>query len=141
MVSQLFDEVREFQKDIPIIQALASPAMRHHHWEDLAKKLGRDDIVPVENETTLDHYFKIGIRNHVDDVLAISTVAEKQFGLEKALAAMKAEWYEVYFECVRYELAGHASETRLSEGADRPTFSFIVHSVDDICGSSRRPFG
>ncbi len=78
----------------------------NHHWEELAKKLGRDDVIPEENETTLEHYFKIGIRDHVDDVLATSTVAEKQFGLEKALAAMKAEWGDVYFECTKYDLAG-----------------------------------
>ena len=47
----------------------------------------------------------LGIKNYLDVIQGVATVAEKQFSLEKALEAMRTEWSGISFECVEYTRA------------------------------------
>ena len=49
--------------------------------------------------------FFLGIKNYLDVIQGVATVAEKQFSLEKALEAMRTEWSGISFECVEYTRA------------------------------------
>ena len=87
----LFEEVKKFQADVPLIVALASPALRSRHWFEIAKRCGSDDFI-IDEDTTLNTLIAKGIKNHLDTIQGVATVAEKQFALEKALEAMRTEW-------------------------------------------------
>ena len=104
VASALFEEVKLFQTDVPLIVALASPALRDYHWLDIAKQCGSDDFI-VDEETTLLMLIEKGIKDHLVTIQGVATVAEKQFSLEKALEAMRTEWAGVSFECVEYTRA------------------------------------
>ena len=147
VATALFEEVKTFQSDVPLIVALASPALRHRHWVDIANKCGSDDFI-VDEETTLNTLIAKGIKEHLDTIQGVATVAEKQFSLEKALEAMRTEWAGISFECVEYtrasafiDLAMLDAEENQEPNADgtAPTnalqgskLTYIVRGVDDI---------
>ena len=64
VANALFEEVKLFQADVPLIVALASPALRHRHWIDIAKKCGSDDFI-VDEETTMSTLIEKGARSKI----------------------------------------------------------------------------
>ena len=106
----------EFKVNVPIIQALGSKAIQKRHWEKISDRLG-DNIVP-DKMLTLQKLINLGMGKKLEAVLEITAVAEKEFGLEKALKAMEDEWNGMSFECLSY----------------RETGTFVIKGTDDILG-------
>ena len=78
VANALFEEVKLFQADVPLIVALASPALRHRHWIDIAKKCGSDDFI-VDEETTMSTLIEKGARSKIILVRIIYTLFISSF--------------------------------------------------------------
>jgi dynein heavy chain len=97
----------DFRKHLPIMVALATPALKQRHWDQLSTLLGVDPIEPNE-DLTLEELLEWGVATHIEEIEEISVHANKQFGLEKNLAAMKADWGPIEFEVKDYRTSGTA---------------------------------
>ncbi|EQC41008.1 hypothetical protein, variant 1 [Saprolegnia diclina VS20] len=109
----LRERTDEFRAYLPVIQSLASPALRERHWELLRNKIGLEE---TDEELTLAQLLEKGITQHIDTIQEVSMVAEKEYTLEKNLSAMISEWEPIEFECLPY----------------RETGTYLIKSVDDI---------
>ena len=132
----LRDETALFKKKLPIIEALANPALKDRHWERLSDKLGTP-IVPYDEATgtelTLQFLLDLNIVERLDDVQEITVSADKEYKLERGLSDMKDEWAEIAFEVKAYKETG----TSIVGGVDE-----IIALLDDhivktqtMCGS------
>ncbi|KAH9098913.1 hypothetical protein LEN26_016540 [Aphanomyces euteiches] len=109
----LRERTDEFRAYLPVIQSLASPALRERHWELLRNKIGLEES---DEELTLYQLLEKGITQHIETIQEVSMVAEKEYTLEKNLSAMISEWEPIEFECLPY----------------RETGTYLIKSVDDI---------
>ena len=110
----LRERTGEFRAYLPIIQALASPALNARHWVQLSEKIGQS--IENDDELTLQHLIDTDIINHIDEIQAVCVIAEKEYSLEKSLKGMINEWEAIEIECLPY----------------RETGTYLVKSVDDI---------
>ncbi|CAE7940806.1 Dnah1, partial [Symbiodinium sp. KB8] len=110
----LREETDAFRKYLPIIQSLASPALRDRRWQQLSEKLGKQ--VTPDDELTLQQLIDEGIADQMEVVEEICVVAEKEFKLDKELTTMQKEWDEMAFEVVPYKETG----------------TFVIRGTDDI---------
>jgi dynein heavy chain, axonemal len=134
VATALFDEVKLFQTDVPLIVALASPALRHRHWVEIANRCGSDDFI-VDEETTLNALVDKGIKDYLTTIQGVATVAEKQFALEKALEAMRAEWAGVSFECVEYTRASAFIDIAMLDAEEDASNESGGNNTDALQGS------
>ena len=98
----------DFRKHLPIMVALATPALKPRHWEQLSDLLGRpaDETIEPNSDLTLEDLLSWGVDEYVTEIEEISVHASKQYGLEKNLAAMKEEWSPIEFEVKDYRSTG-----------------------------------
>ena len=99
--AKLREDTTEFRKHLPIIQSLATPALKDRHWEALSEQLG-GDIVP-DDELTLQSLLDLDASKHINQIKEICTKAEKEYSLEKSLKGMKEEWNDSEFIVVPYK--------------------------------------
>ncbi|CAM9175434.1 unnamed protein product [Chrysoparadoxa australica] len=112
--SKLREETTKFREHLPIIQALASPALKLRHWERLSQNIGC--TIEPDEELTLLQLVEQDVGQHIDMIQEVCVAAEKEYGLERALASMKEEWAAMEFEVRPYKETG----------------TFLVGGVDDI---------
>lgn len=113
--SQLRSVTTEFRENLPVIRSLASKALKPRHWEEISEKLGQE-IEPSDDDFTLQTLLDYNVSEHIEAIEEICVAAEKQYGLEKALEAMKVEWNVVEFIVKEYKETG----------------TCVVGGVDDI---------
>ena len=111
---RLREDTSEFRKHLPVIQSLASKALKPRHWEALSELLGKN--INPEEELTLQDLLDLNCSDHIEPIQQITVAAEKEYTLEKNLAAMIKEWEKIDFEVKPY----------------RETGTFIVGGFDDI---------
>jgi dynein heavy chain len=111
---KLREDTTEFRQHLPIIQSLATPALKDRHWEALSEQLG-GDIVP-DDELTLQSLLDLNASDHIDQIQEICVKAEKEYSLERSLKSMQEEWGELEFDVKPYKESG----------------TFIVGGIDDI---------
>jgi len=114
VAAQLREATDEFKKKVPLIQALASPALKSRHWSALSDKIGKD-IAPDE-DLTLQQLLEGGIMDHWASIEEVCTIAEKEHALDKALDSMMGDWKGMDFELHAYKETG----------------TYVLKSVDDI---------
>jgi dynein heavy chain len=102
--SQLRAETTEFRKDLPVIQALASKALKARHWEALSELLGQE-ITPNE-ELTLQHLLDLDASAKIESIQEITIAAEKEYNLERNMNNMINEWATIEFEVKAYKDSG-----------------------------------
>lgn len=110
----LRNETTDFRKNMPVIQSLASKALKKRHWEELGELLGKE--INPDEDLTLQALLDLDALAKIEAIMEISSAAEKQYNLEKNLNAMKAEWDAIEFEVKPYKETG----------------TFIVGGIDDI---------
>jgi len=112
--AKLREDTSAFRQHLPVIQSLASKALKERHWEALGEKLG-DKIVPDE-ELTLQYLLDLNAGDHIEELQEVCVAAEKEYSLERTLANMKIEWGEVRYDVKEYKETG----------------TFVVGGIDDI---------
>ena len=114
VAGMLRQETDKFRKNVPVIQSLASPALKDRHWTTLSERIGQD--ISPDDELTLDQLLGMGILESWDTVEEVCVVAEKEYGLDKALDGMMREWDAIEFEVVAYKETG----------------TYVIRTVEDI---------
>ena len=128
----LRERTGEFREVLPLLSSLGSKALRERHWESLTEGLQNAGMVNQENpdepfelnpdETlTLQELLDMKLfPDHMDLVMGVSAVAEKEFALERTLKAMMVEWNPINFDLLEYK------DTHIVKGTDD-----IVAVLDD----------
>jgi len=111
---KLRDETTEFRKHLPVIQSLASKALKRRHWEQLSELLGKN--IDPEEDLTLQQLLDLDAAHHIDKIQEVTTAAEKEYNLERSMNAMMKEWETIEFEVKAYKESG----------------TFVVGGIDDI---------
>ena len=102
--SKLRAETTAFREHLPVIQSLASPALKERHWDQLSVKIG-SKITPDE-ELTLQMLLDMNAGGYIEEIQEVCVAAEKEYGLERTLQGMKDEWSLVQFEVKAYKETG-----------------------------------
>lgn len=111
---KLREETTEFRKNMPVIQSLASKALKPRHWADLSDLLGKN--IDLEEELTLQMLLDLDAAGHIDSIQEVTIRAEKEYNLENNLKSMQKDWQTIEFEVKPYKESG----------------TFIVSGIDDI---------
>lgn len=112
---KLREETTEFRKNMPVIQSLASKALKQRHWTELGELL-TGKAIELEEELTLQMLLDLDAASHIEEIQAITIAAEKQYTLENNLKSMQKEWMTIEFEVKAY----------------KETKTFVVGGIDDI---------
>lgn len=111
---KLREETSEFRKHLPVIQSLASKALKESHWEKISELLGK--TIDPSDDLHLQDLLDLDAAAHIDAIQEITVAAEKEFNLERQLGNMKREWETVEFEVKPYKESG----------------TFVVGGIDEI---------
>ncbi|CAM9110379.1 unnamed protein product, partial [Ectocarpus fasciculatus] len=111
---KLREETTEFRSHLPVIQSLASKALKHRHWEALSELLGEN--IDPQDDLTLNRLLELDAAAHIEQILEVTIAAEKEYNLEKSLNNMQKEWESIDFEVKPYKESG----------------TFVVGGIDDI---------
>lgn len=114
---KLREETTEFRKNMPVIQSLASKALKPRHWEVLSELLGK--TIDPQEDLTLQSLLDLDAAGHIEAIQEVTVAAEKEYNLEKSLESMKKEWKTIEFEVKAYKETG----------------TFVVGGIDDIITS------
>ena len=83
VAADLREKTDAFRKNIPLLEALGSKALLDRHWMMLSERLGHD-LIP-DQELTLQSMLDIDIMSRWEDVEEITTIANKEHGLNLKL--------------------------------------------------------
>lgn len=111
---KLREDATEFRKNMPVIQSLASKALKRRHWEALSELLGKN--IDPEDELTLQGLLDLDAAGHIEAIQEVTIAAEKEYNLEKSLNSMMKEWESIEFEVKPYKESG----------------TFVVGGIDEI---------
>ena len=114
IAQQLRDNTTEFRAHLPVIQSLASKALKVRHWEGLSELLGTE--INPEEDLTLQMLLDLDATKHIEDIQGITISAEKEYNLEKTMQGMMAEWAVIEYDVKAYKTSG----------------TYIVGGIDDI---------
>jgi len=116
--ARLREETTIFKEHLPVIRNLASKALKPRHWISLSDKMGVS--IEVDEDLTLQGLLDMKAADFIEEIQEICVAAEKEFGLENNLQAMKEEWNSIEFEVKPYK------DTYLVGGIDE-----IISLLDD----------
>ncbi len=112
---KLWGEISDFRESLPLVQVLASPALKPRHWQSLSKTIGSTNM-DLDNELTLQGLLDSDIGHHVEFMNEVCAVAEKEYSLESILCSMREEWKTVELEIKPHKELG----------------TFLLHNADGI---------
>ena len=104
VAANMAKQLIEFNKYIPIIEALCNKGLKQRHEADIKEAIGID----MSSETKLNELKNIGIEDKRDVLDQISDTASREFGNENTMIKMKEEWVPLEFTCK--EVAGKDSK-------------------------------
>jgi dynein heavy chain len=104
--NQMKATVEQFKKSLPMITDLKNPGLRQRHWDQLIEKVGQT-FDPTSDDFTLEKVFDLKLPLYVDDVATISSNANKELAIEKALVEIEAAWATIEFFVAPYKNLGH----------------------------------
>lgn len=107
-------KVTEFQGYLPLVVALRNPGMRKRHWERLSATVGFE--VDPGQGLSLSRALELELPKCMAAVEEIGEVAAKEFGLERTLDKMQADWTGVL----------------LSFGEWRETKTYVLKGLDEV---------
>ncbi|MCO5581018.1 hypothetical protein L7F22_034894 [Adiantum nelumboides] len=114
VVFRLKDTIDDFKKVLPLIEELASEALKDRHWSQIFALLGKP--FSLEAEFSINDLLDLGIMPKLEEVRSLTAIASKEYSFERTLDKMAAEWNGVVFVVLSYKDSG----------------TFILGGVDDI---------
>ena len=100
VAEQVKTRIDKFNKDMPLITALGSKGMRGRHWDAIEEIVGTD--IRPDDETTLIQMLEYNLNEFIDKIEEVTGRATKEYGLEKNLEKMKADWADITFTLIPY---------------------------------------
>ena len=100
LASSLRDDCEAFKLYLPLVHALATPAMKRRHWIRLCEEVLEAN---VDKHCSLELLVELGVIEHLDMIEAISLRAEKEYSVERNLRIMQEEWMGVSMDVVQYK--------------------------------------
>eukprot|EP00497_Spongosphaera_streptacantha_P002512 TRINITY_DN3114_c0_g1_i1.p1 TRINITY_DN3114_c0_g1~~TRINITY_DN3114_c0_g1_i1.p1 ORF type:complete len:197 (-),score=44.48 TRINITY_DN3114_c0_g1_i1:19-609(-) len=88
---------------MPLVTNLKNPALRDRHWAELKEVLGADDFDPKSENFTLETLDTLGVRKFADKIEAISSAANKEQGIERAIVDIERVWESLELQMGRYK--------------------------------------
>lgn len=116
--AKLREETDEFRGNLPLIRALASPALKERHWAKLSDKIGHR-LSPFDEsgiELTLQGLLDMNTGKYIEEIQEVCFAAEKEYKLERDLQSMRDDWALIQFDVKPYKETG----------------TCIVGGIDDI---------
>jgi dynein heavy chain, axonemal len=98
IAEQIKQELEEFKPNLPLVTGLRNDGMRARHWEQISSKCGVAVGPGMDGGFSLQRLLDVGLLNFVNDVADVGDRAGKEFGLEKTLNKMKADWEPLMFD-------------------------------------------
>lgn len=115
---RLADDIKtmidDFKMNMPIIETLGNPGMKHRHWEQISEMVGFPIVVSAE--LTLEKIIEFGLEDYLGRFQKISESATKENSLELDMSNMVVEWQGIEFVVYEYLDTG----------------TYILASVNDI---------
>ena len=99
--AELHRETGQFRENLPVVISLASKALKERHWEAVSSVIGAE-IEPNE-DLTLSRLLKMNAASVIEQIQEVCVSAEKEYGLERNLAAMQEEWKLMQFDVKPYK--------------------------------------
>ncbi len=100
---KLKSKIETLKSNLRLVQVLTNPGLKPRHWRSIQEIVGID-IKPNEltclNDVLPD---APAIEKHIEKLVAIANLANKEFQLENTLQNMKLEWQKVKFTFVLYK--------------------------------------
>eukprot|EP00048_Salpingoeca_helianthica_P012902 m.192947 g.192947 ORF g.192947 m.192947 type:complete len:4011 (+) comp15437_c5_seq118:82-12114(+) len=94
----------KFKAYVPLLQCICNKGLRTRHWEKISDLSGFD--ISPDATTSLSQMLAMNLDKIVEQLEEISSSASKEYSLEKALTAMKAEWTDLCFAFIPYRDTG-----------------------------------
>ncbi|NXU72284.1 DYH7 protein, partial [Oreotrochilus melanogaster] len=104
MCSLVLEQIKDFKENIPTVTVLCNPGMKPRHWQQMSNIVGYD-LTP-NSGTTLRKVLKQNLAPHMEQFVAISVAASKEFSLEKAMHVMTETWDSISFNTNVYRESG-----------------------------------
>eukprot|EP00435_Cladocopium_sp_Y103_P046086 s1680_g13.t1 len=98
IAEQIKTELEEFKPNLPLVTGLRNEGMRQRHWEQISEKSGVQVGPGMEGGFTLQRMLDSGLLNFANEVAEVGDRAGKEYGLEKTLNKMKADWEPLSFD-------------------------------------------
>jgi len=109
----LLQKLDQYKPNIPLVIALCNPGMRDRHWVKVAEIVGfelhLDEYVTtllisifmliINSSMTLSRLLGMNVMQHLRELETVSENASREYGLERALQKMYAEWKDVVCCC------------------------------------------
>lgn len=105
MIEWLNGQLKDYQKNIPVVRVFSNPGMKERHWTKVSQiidfTISPEQALKLNNIITKDEVFK-----NLDKLQEISDNAQKQFGIEKILNKMLEDWQPVNVELKKWRDTG-----------------------------------
>ena len=98
IAEQIKTELEEFKPNLPLVTGLRNEGMRQRHWEQISEKSGVQVGPGMDGGFTLQRMLDSGLLNFANEVAEVGDRAGKEYGLEKTLNKMKADWEPLNFD-------------------------------------------
>lgn len=95
---ELYGKLDDLAVVLPLLQNLASPAMRQRHWDEISTLTGTKFDMEHFADLKLKQVLDANLREFKDDIEDITTAAEKQAIIEAKFKAIKNDWEIRKFE-------------------------------------------
>lgn len=93
MVQELSEEIKDFQKNIPIIAVFSNPGLKQRHFVEISELIGYEgETLTRKSNLYLNKLMSMGVGHHIDKLEAISETASKEYMIETTLKKMHLEW-------------------------------------------------
>jgi dynein heavy chain, axonemal len=73
---RLREETGEFRQHLPVIQSLASPALKPRHWEELSKRIGQE--IEPDEDLTLKGLLEMNVGDYIESIQEVSHTSHPQ---------------------------------------------------------------
>lgn len=110
VVARFKDSIDDFKQIMPLVEELANPALKSRHWEEIFKMIDAD--IPLNEEGTGFEPFNVrallqyNVLDQMERIQTVSSVASKEYSLQKVLEKMRADWEGVVFRVIEYKDTG-----------------------------------
>ncbi|XP_034943575.1 dynein heavy chain 12, axonemal [Chelonus insularis] len=104
LCTQLLDNVKWFQKYLPIATCFLNPALQQRHWDEISSIVGVD--VTPDAGTTLRKIINQNLTKDLDKFIEISIGASRELSFQKLFTKITQEWEVMTFSTLAYKDVG-----------------------------------